>query len=354
MTMVGSGKGSALRDLGLGESDERVYGALLRRRARTALDAEQLRRELGLTRRELEESLTRLREHGFTLPEPDAASGHPRGVLPRPVPPAPAVRALIHRRQAELRRRAAELERLRREADAIADRLEPDPALGAGAAAGVEAVSGAPAVLAHLDQLLARAEKQVLILDRPPYLAPWTGPGTGGSARAGGGIAALLERGVVVRMVLARAGLGLPGRARLLAPLVERGLRVRVAADVPTRLVAVDGRAALLPPVDGADPARTAVVVREALLQNAFGPLFEALWDKALPLGGAAGRLSDEHRDLLGLLAGGFKDEAIARRLGVHVHTARRRISRLLDDLGAETRFQAGAQAVLRGWLTGP
>ncbi len=33
------------------------------------------------------------------------------------------------------------------------------------------------------------------------------------------------------------------------------------------------------------------------------------------------------------------------------VHTARRRISHLLDSLNAETRFQAGAQAMLRGWL---
>nr|WTB31505.1 hypothetical protein OG781_20245 [Streptomyces sp. NBC_00830] len=39
------------------------------------------------------------------------------------------------------------------------------------------------------------------------------------------------------------------------------------------------------------------------------------------------------------------------RRMGVHIHTARRRISQLLDALNAETRFQAGAQAILRGRL---
>ncbi|MEI5099736.1 hypothetical protein RB200_15620 [Streptomyces sp. PmtG] len=352
MTMVGSGKGSALRDLGLGESDERVYGALLRR-APAALGAEQLRRELGLTQAELERSLTRLREHGFTLAEPEAApaAGRPRAALPRPVPPAPAVRALIHRRQAELHHRAAELERLRREADEIAERLEPGPAVAPGAIASIQAVSGRRAVARHVDQLLASAEKEVLILDRAPCLNPWAGEGADPS---GIGVAALLERGVPVRVVLSREGLAPLGRARALAPLLERGLRARVAAEVPTKLIAVDGRAALLPPAGGADPVHTAVVVRDALLQNVFRPLFEGLWEKAVPLGGAAPRLSEEHRDLLGLLAEGFKDEAIARRLGVHVHTARRRISRLLDDLGAETRFQAGAQAVLRGWLTGP
>ncbi|MFD9884019.1 hypothetical protein ACFWZT_21430 [Streptomyces alboflavus] len=360
MTM-GSGKGSALRDLGLGEADERVYGALLRQRAPAPRDAEQLRRELGLTRGQLELSLSRLREHGFTVPYAEtevergtggAAAGAgagplDRAVLPRPVPPAPAVRALIHRRQAELHAQAAELERLRRQADEIAERLEPAPALAPGAVAAVEAVSGPGAIVRHVDQLLARAEKEVLILDRPPYLNPWAVAG----ADPGTGIAALLERGVSVRVVLAREGLALPGRTRLLGPLVDRGLAVRVAADVPTKLIAVDGRDALLPPAAGADPTRTAVVVRDTLLQHVFRPLFEALWERALPLGGAGPRLSDEHRDLLGLLAGGFKDEAIARRLGVHVHTARRRISRLLDELGADTRFQAGAQAALRGWL---
>ncbi|KUF13550.1 hypothetical protein AT728_32745 [Streptomyces silvensis] len=348
---MGSGKGSALRDLGLGEADERVYGALLRRRAPAVPDAAQLCRELGLTRGELARALARLREHGFTLPETGGpgGTGAAAAALPRPVPPAPAVRALIHRRQAELHSRAAELERLRRQADEIAEHLDPAPAVVPGALAGVEAVSGPRAIVRHVDQLLAGAEKEVLILDRPPYLNPWAVAG----ADPGTGIAALLERGVSVRVVLAREGLALPGRTRLLGPLVDRGLGVRVAADVPTKLIAVDGRDALLPPAGGADPTRAAVVVRDTLLQHVFRPLFEALWERALPLGGGGPRLSEEHRDLLGLLAGGFKDEAIARRLGVHVHTARRRISRLLDELGADTRFQAGAQAALRGWLAG-
>ncbi|QEV64567.1 hypothetical protein CP982_10220 [Streptomyces spectabilis] len=357
--MVGSGKGSALRDLGLGESDERVYGALLRRRAAAALDAEQLRRELGITRGELERSLARLREHGFTLPEPEPeaapGAGRPAAALPRPVPPAPAVRALIRRRQAELHYRAAELERLRREADEIAERLEPDPAGVPGAVAAVETVRGAAAVRRRLDHLLARAERQVLILDRPPGLDAWTADSsTAGGAPPGAGIAALLERGVAVRAVLARAGAAPPALLSPLAPLLERGLEVRTAAHLPTGLVAVDGRAALLLPAGDAEEDGTAVVVRGTLPRQVFGPLFEAHWERALPLGGAARRPPEEHRDLLRLLAGGLKDEAIARRLGVHVHTARRRISRLLDDLDADTRFQAGAQAALRGWLAGP
>ena len=47
----------------------------------------------------------------------------------------------------------------------------------------------------------------------------------------------------------------------------------------------------------------------------------------------------------------GAKDEAIARELGIGVRTLRRRMSHLMGLLDAETRFQAGMQAVRRGWV---
>lgn len=63
----------------------------------------------------------------------------------------------------------------------------------------------------------------------------------------------------------------------------------------------------------------------------------------------AAGSLSLEDRRLLALLAAGLKDDAIARQLGTSPRTLRRRLRHLLDELNAETRFQAGAQASRRG-----
>jgi DNA-binding NarL/FixJ family response regulator len=54
---------------------------------------------------------------------------------------------------------------------------------------------------------------------------------------------------------------------------------------------------------------------------------------------------------LLGLLAAGLTDSAIGRHLGTHPRTVQRRVRELLDRLGAGTRFQAGLQAVRRGWL---
>ncbi|MCX4819344.1 hypothetical protein OG883_05375 [Streptomyces sp. NBC_01142] len=330
----------ALQTLGLGEAEERTYEALLKERA---AGAEELACLLGLPRERLERALGHLVEHGLALPAHE-------GGLPHPAAPAAAIRTLIHRRQAELHLRSAELERLRMSADRLAGRLMS----GSPCAAedGIEVVTGPRAIAERAEYLLASAEREVAILDRPPYVKGR--PGDGSSRTPGLDIEALLERGVKVRAVLDRDGLAYPGRIHSLTGLVERGLRARAAVAVPTKLIAVDRRITLLPPTDAADPTATALVIGDALLRNALVPLFETVWDRATPLGGSGagrGALPKPQKELLGLLAAGLKDEAIARRLGVHVHTARRRISQLLETLGAETRFQAGAQATLRGWL---
>jgi DNA-binding NarL/FixJ family response regulator len=56
-------------------------------------------------------------------------------------------------------------------------------------------------------------------------------------------------------------------------------------------------------------------------------------------------------RHLLEQLASGAKDEQIARALGLSLRTVRRRIADILIELGVDTRFQAGAEAVRRSWL---
>ncbi|MEV1055443.1 helix-turn-helix domain-containing protein [Streptomyces sp. NPDC059017] len=335
-----------LHYLGLGATEERAYEALLEERAE---GAEDLALHLRLPRDEVDAALDRLVEHGLALP--------PRGggTLPRPAAPAAAIRTLIHRRQAELHMKSAELERLRMTADQLAGRLTAGAPAVPGS--GIEVITGQRAIGERADDLLTSAEREVVVLDRPPYVKGR--PGYGTFHMPGPGIEALLDRGVSVRAVLDRDGLAAPERIRTLKALVERGLRARVAPAVPTRLIAVDRRTALLPPGDAADPRASALVVGDALLRHALLPLFETVWDRAAPPGGAlppeppppGGALPAEQKELLALLAAGLKDEAIARRLGVHVHTARRRISRLLESLGAETRFQAGARATLRGWL---
>lgn len=81
--------------------------------------------------------------------------------------------------------------------------------------------------------------------------------------------------------------------------------------------------------------------------------LFERMWELASPVN--RGPSSDEidRRDLtiVRLMSAGVADASIARQTGVSQRTVERRIRTLMEQLGSGTRFQAGAQAVRRGWL---
>jgi DNA-binding Lrp family transcriptional regulator len=133
----------------------------------------------------------------------------------------------------------------------------------------------------------------------------------------------------------------------------EAGEHIRILAEVPARLAIMGSTAALLTERFGEATERR-LVVRQPALVGALTLMFEGLWEKAMAVPGLDGQRYDEgasdRRLLLGQLAEGAKDEQIARALGLSVRTVRRRVAELLDDLGAESRFQAGVEAVRRGW----
>ncbi|WP_326665081.1 LuxR C-terminal-related transcriptional regulator [Streptomyces sp. NBC_00385] len=324
--------------LGLGADELRVYEALLdvpEHASRTALA-----QSLGLTVRRVTHALDQLAEHHFTHP-----AREPSG-LPAAVAPATALRNLIHLRQAELLHRSAELEELTGSVDRIAAQLLSS--VNTPRATGIETVRGGAAIAARVASLVVSASEEVALLDRPPYAASQPD-----GMPAPLDVAEPVRRGVRVRVAVDREGLSFQGRARGLGDLARQGVQIRVGTDLPTKLITVDRRVTLLPPTDAADPTASALVVSDSLLSNALVPLFEAVWERAVPIGSVThDRITDEDRELLTMLASGLKDEAMARRLDIHVHTVRRRITRLMQALNAETRFQAGVQAALRGWLT--
>ncbi|MEU6664212.1 helix-turn-helix transcriptional regulator [Streptomyces sp. NPDC046821] len=321
--------------LGLGPDELRVYEHLLGGGAPASRAA--LGRTLGITPRRVTAALDRLAAHGFTTP------GSP---LPSPVPPSSALRTLLHTRQAELHQRSAELERMTAGADRIAARLTGG--LPGASAGGIETVTGRRAIAERVASLVLTATDELTLLDRPPYAVR-----SADDEPEPLDLTALVRRGVSVRVVVDREGLDYPGRIRSLNEMARDGIDVRIGTALPTKMITVDRRVTLLPPTDVGDPTASALVVGDALLRNALIPLFETVWERAMPVApDRPDELTEEDRELLTLLTAGLKDEAIARRLGVHVHTARRRISRLLQTLNAETRFQAGVQALRRGWLT--
>ena len=80
---------------------------------------------------------------------------------------------------------------------------------------------------------------------------------------------------------------------------------------------------------------------------------FELVWERAtvvseLDLGEPR---KDLRTHLLRQLAAGAKDEQIARSLDLSLRTVRRRVADLMNDLGADSRFQAGVEAARRGWI---
>ncbi|MER5896942.1 LuxR C-terminal-related transcriptional regulator [Streptomyces sp. NPDC001876] len=325
------------RILGLGDGELAVYEALLgpdRHGSPTGLA-----RSLGMTAHQVTAALDQLLERGFLHPEPA------EGRLPAAVNPTTAIRNRIHLRRAQLLSASSDLEVLTASVDRLAAQVLGRAADPQGT--GIETVRDQKAVAERVNALLASAQSEVNLLDRPPYAS---------SAPDGMpqplDVTDLVRRGVRVRVVVDRAGLEYPGRARGLGELAEQGVEIRVAPDLPTKLITVDRQVTLLPPTDAADPTDAALVVSDALLGNALVPLFEEVWQRAIPIApGGTEAVTEEDRELLTMLASGLKDEAIARRLDLHVHTVRRRISRLMAYLNAETRFQAGIQAVRKGWL---
>jgi DNA-binding CsgD family transcriptional regulator len=142
-----------------------------------------------------------------------------------------------------------------------------------------------------------------------------------------------------------------PGMLRVRA---EAGEHVRVLADVPMRLAILGTSAAMIVEQFHVYNDRR-LVLRHQSMVAALTLMFEGLWEKAMPVPGLDGWRDSEgasnQRLLLTQLAGGAKDEQIARALDLSVRTVRRRVADLMEQLGATSRFQAGIEAVRRGWM---
>jgi hypothetical protein len=147
-----------------------------------------------------------------------------------------------------------------------------------------------------------------------------------------------------------------PARALTEAPQMLRmraeiGEEIGVVPSVFTRMVVVGPRRAILPePLGVGSPTR--VVIRQPAIVGIMQAYFDELWESATRVDpdGQLGQ-RDQRRLLLVELADGVKDEQIARNLDLSLRTVRRRVAAVMTELGVDTRFQAGVEAVRRGWL---
>lgn len=254
-------------------------------------------------------------------------------------PPDVALEALVRAREDDLRRS-------RRAITQLADRYRstrwasrPEEV--------VEVVTTREATLQRWEQLQRSARHEVRVFDRPPYVTdPVRNPIE----------FELLGRGTVYRCVYDRAGFSLSGRPQGVRASVAAGERARVAYSLPAKMAIADDWLGLLP-LELAGTAESCLIVHASALLDVLVALFEDVWERAVPIHGdgeipdPGSQPSPADADLLGLLAAGLTDAAIARHEGIHPRTVQRRVRGLLDQLDAATRFQAGLQAVRRGWL---
>lgn len=167
----------------------------------------------------------------------------------------------------------------------------------------------------------------------------------------------MVRRGVTVRSVVERAWLEHPATAAVVGSCVAQGQHISVTDRLPTKLVIVDRRIALLPLDPDRESEPVALVVHRTGLLTALVSLFEAHFEKGRRLtppgadDGAAAPVEAIDRQIVALLQVGLTDAAIARQLGMGHRTVQRRLHALMDEVGAATRFQLGWYAARAGWL---
>ncbi len=310
----------SLQDLGVTRPEQQVYELLLEHPNLTLVELEE---RTPVSRGRLRTLLSSLAAQGMV----SRSSTRPARFVP--APPEVAVEVLAARRRHEI-------ERARLTGAALASLVRHH------ADAPVELVSGHDAVVQRFQQVQQLARQELLIMDKPPYV---------GDPRTQQDLQRRLQaRGVRYRTIYDRSALENSDRVSELRQLATAGEQARVCSSVPIKLTIADRRIGLVP------HGQQIMCVHSSFLLDGLVSLFETLWTQAAPLWSngrhAAEVLSDDDQQLLALLASGLTDQAIARKIGVAQRTVERRVRRLMDGLGARTRFQAGLQAATRGHLS--
>jgi DNA-binding CsgD family transcriptional regulator/DNA-binding transcriptional ArsR family regulator len=346
-----------LRPVGLGPVESDVYLHLL---SHAHAGVQETARALDMTQARVRVALGRLTSAGLA----NRLIGRPARYVA--APPEVALDALVlHHHQV--------LDDLRAQARELSVRAQTE--LGARPAGLIEVLEGADAVLRTLTRLELGARDEVLIIDSPPYLSP--GALNTNELQA-------LARGVSYRAIYHAPTLAEPGGLHLLDQYLAVGERARSLPDIRMKMLIADREAAVIPISFTGTDAATRLLVRPSPVLDALLLAFEALWDRATPIGrpaaaadsrpgpgsgtapgqgprpgpacgsgpGPGHHLHPRDLAILRLLASGAKDRSIARALNITERTVERRVSELLRHLDASTRFQAGVQAAQRGWLT--
>ncbi|MFC4534129.1 helix-turn-helix transcriptional regulator [Sphaerisporangium dianthi] len=213
----------------------------------------------------------------------------------------------------------------------------------------IEVVSGRDEVNHRWVQMQQNTRVQMRGFDRPPYAAPQA------HTEPNPVELALLKRGVKYQVIYDRSALELPGWLEDVTVGMRHGEQARIAADLPMKLGISDDRLAIIPLLrPGDDTVTASYLIHPSPLLDALVALFEVMWARSVPVQHtvpAMEELSEEEARLLTLLAAGATDKAASRALGWSERTVQRHVTKLMQRVGAQTRFQIAMEATRRGWI---
>ncbi|MBB5933096.1 helix-turn-helix transcriptional regulator [Streptomyces zagrosensis] len=317
-----------LEPVGLGATESALYLHVLSTpRCTTA----QLAEAVGATPAQVRPCLRRLEDAGLI----SRLAGKPARYAA--APPSVAFDALAERRHQEL-------EELREHIRELSVRFQGATANSPGDL--IELVEGPHAVRDRVEQLQLGAQREMLVVDCPPYFSS--------SSTENPIEDQLLRRGVDCRVIYDASDLELPGRMGFVLDCIAKGEDARSLPSARLKMLIADRSNAMIPLVLEASESSAAILVRPSPLLTAIVTCFDLMWERASPIAVSAppdGPLDERDRELLSMLAGGMKDASIIRALGITQRTMTRRVAQLMTLMDAQTRFQAGLQAARRGWL---
>lgn len=340
--MVVGDDGPVLEVVGISAFDERIYREVL---ACPGITVGELVMRSGESSGRIQTSLSRLRAKGMVS---RLWGRSPRWTATNP---GTAIRSLVRGLQSDLDRLTDTADQL----EAAFRTAGRDHEEGGQ----FEILAGPEEQARWYVRLQQEAKEEVLTFDRPPYVLDYHNPLQTG----------LLRKGVRYRTIYVPEAFDHAGALDELGSLLKAGEEARVLPELPFKMAIVDRWRAVMP-LHMDPPLTRGVLIKGSTMVVALVELFERLWQEALPMfpqpaprdgapepTGGPGRgeerewaeLGLEDRQILALLSAGLKDDAIARQLGISPRSLRRRLRHLLDELNAETRFQAGAQASRRG-----
>lgn len=140
--------------------------------------------------------------------------------------------------------------------------------------------------------------------------------------------------------------------ADVLMARAEAGEDHRFITGVPFGLLVADSSLAVVDLTAFDTSGAGSLLVTDRRLVLALRRLVQTWWNLGTPtaLPGPDG-IDRDSAYILSMLATGATDATVAARSGLSQRTIERRVSALMQQLGAATRFQAGVLAARRGWI---